>query len=76
MKEKRDQTELRKRIRDQNRTEMSIAEELGITRWTMSRKLNGYEDFTWSEVLQMCEILGIGNPIGVIHAKTERTRCY
>ncbi|MBQ7786138.1 MAG: helix-turn-helix domain-containing protein [Clostridia bacterium] len=69
------QKELRERIRSKHITEASLAEMLGITKWTMSRKMHGYEDFTWSEVLQMCEILGIENPIGVIHAKTERTRC-
>lgn len=70
-----EQAELRKRIRDQNRTETSIATALGITKWTMSRKMNGSEDFTWSEVMKLCEILGIENPVGVIEPRKERTRC-
>ena len=67
-----EQAELRKRIRDKNRTEMSIAVQLGITKWTMSRKMHGEEDFTWSEVVKLCEILGIENPVGVIRVKGER----
>ena len=36
-----------------------IAERLGVSRYTLYRKINGLMDFTQHEITAMCELLGI-----------------
>lgn len=47
-----------------------LSEHLGIHPQTISEKMHGIRPFTWDEVVKICEILGIENPIGLIETKT------
>ena len=51
-------------------TQRMLAEHLGICHYAMSKKMRCITSFTWDEVVKICEILGIDNPIGVIETKT------
>ena len=42
-----------------------IAATLGITPRTLSKKMRGQLDFTYSEVYNICRVLGINNPLDV-----------
>lgn len=55
---------LRKRIKDKGYEHKQIASKIGIDACTMSRKLSGIQPFKWQEVLALCEVLDIANPIG------------
>lgn len=50
-------------------TQKMLAEHLGIHHQTISDKICGIRPFTWDEIVKICEILGIENPIGVIETK-------
>lgn len=50
-------------------TQRMLAEHLGICHYAMSKKMRCITSFTWDEVVKICEILGIDNPIGVIETK-------
>ena len=50
-------------------TQKMLAEHLGICHYAMSKKMRCITSFTWDEVVKICEILGIENPIGVIETK-------
>lgn len=60
------QTALIKIIKQSGYKQGEIAEHLGITKWTMSQKMNMRKDFTWSEVCTICKILNVENPLFVI----------
>lgn len=50
-------------------TQKMLSEHLGICHYAMSKKMRCITSFTWDEVVKICEILGIDNPIGVIETK-------
>lgn len=51
-------------------TQKVLAEHLGIHHQTINDKMRGIRPFTFDEVVKICEILSIENPIGVIETKT------
>lgn len=51
-------------------TQKMLAEHLGIHHQTINDKMRGIRPFTFDEVVKICEILSIENPIGVIETKT------
>ena len=50
---------LRQRIRDSGYKLQFIAEKMGISRYTLSMKINNESEFTVSEVGKICDILQI-----------------
>lgn len=40
-----------------------IAKEMGLTRQSLGNKLNGRSDFWSEEIIAICEILGITDPV-------------
>lgn len=56
--------QLRERIREYGYTQRRVAEILRMPEETLSRKLAGARAFTWQEILAICKILDISNPIG------------
>lgn len=50
-------------------TQRMLAERLGLHHYTVSEKIRCVTSFTWDEVVKICEIFGIDNPIGVIETK-------
>lgn len=42
-----------------NMTVGDVAKQLGITRNTMYKRLNGHSEFSTTEVMRLCEILNI-----------------
>lgn len=55
---------LRDRIKECGYEHRQIAAMLSIDNSTMSRKLSGKQPFLWQEVLAICKVLDIANPIG------------
>lgn len=51
-------TAIRERIAEKGLTQANIARKLGIGRQTFSRKLNGHNDFSVSELVRLAELLG------------------
>lgn len=51
-------TAIRERIAEKGLTQAAIARKLGIGRQTFSRKLNGHNDFSVSELVRLAELLG------------------
>jgi len=47
-----------------------LAKRLGVSEKTMSGRMNGLLDFSWSEIVKICKILDIENPIGIIDTQT------
>jgi len=52
---------LRGRIREVLGNEATFAKALGCAQTTLSLKLNGFNEFTQSEILKAAKILGISN---------------
>ena len=50
---------LRAKIVAKGYTQERLAKEMGISKNTLSKKINGYGSFTVSEVILICDILGI-----------------
>ena len=44
-------------------TAAKLAEQIGISQYTLSRKFLGKNPFLYDEVVQICEMLKIDNPI-------------
>ena len=44
-------------------TQKKLAEQIGIDKGTLNKKFGGKLPFLYSEVIQICEILKIDNPI-------------
>lgn len=57
-----DTNELRKRIKDSGLKLEYIAAQLGISRFTLSKKIENETEFKTSEVQKMCEVLNIVEP--------------
>ena len=52
---------LRARFTELGLTQAEVAEKIGISANSLSRKLNGRQDFKLSEVRSLCKVLDIGN---------------
>lgn len=63
------QAELRSVMMKKGVTAIQIARSLGMSKYTMSKKMTGQNPFTWDEVVRICEILGIENPLGVFEVR-------
>ena len=55
---------LRERMREKRYNQGHIAKILDIGEKTVSLKMRGLCPFKWSEVLTICKVLNIKNPIG------------
>ncbi len=54
---------LYEKLKANNLTQKKLAEQIGISQYTLSRKFLGKNPFLYDEVAQICEILKIDNPI-------------
>ena len=52
---------LRARFTELGLTQAEVAEKIGISANSLSRKLNGRQDFKLSEVRSLCKVLAIDN---------------
>lgn len=53
---------IRAKIKEYGLNQNSVAEKIGISANSLSRKLCGKQDFTLTEVVALCEVLKIENP--------------
>lgn len=63
---------IRGKIKEKELTQETLAEMLGMSANSLSRKLNGKREFTISEASAVSEILGIENPNDVFFAQTPK----
>ncbi len=63
------QAKLKTLLYARNITQKQMAEHLGVTEHTFSDKIRGITEFTFTEVYQICKLLGIENPLDVFEAK-------
>lgn len=59
------QNTLRSVIRKQGMTQKSLADSIGMVESTMSKKMCGISEFTWSEVKAICNKLEITDPFRI-----------
>lgn len=57
-----DANKLRAKIKENGLNQNSVAERIGISSNSLSRKLLGKREFTLSEVVSLCEVLRIEDP--------------
>ncbi len=50
-------------------TQKELAKEIGISERCMVRRMRGEAEFTFTEVYNICRVLGIENPLDVFVAK-------
>ncbi len=68
------QTKLKALLFERKVSQCAAAKECGISERTLSEKMHGKVDFTFSEVVIICELLGIENPLDVfIPCKKKRS---
>ncbi len=65
------QKKLRVIIFERGMTQKKLAELLGITPRSFSKKMLLRVEFTYSEVYKLCEILDIKNPLDVFEPKKK-----
>lgn len=53
---------LRAKIVEMGFTQSTLADAIGISQMSLSRKINGLREFRLSEACKICEILHIENP--------------
>ena len=53
---------LRAKMKENGMSQNSVAEKIGISSNSLSRKLLGKREFTLSEVTALCQVLSIENP--------------
>ncbi len=63
------QTVLKEILTDKGITQKELAVQLGLNECSMSNKMNGITDFTYTEVYLICKITGIENPFTVFLPK-------
>lgn len=61
--------ELEKEIKQNGYTIEGFASEIGMSRTTFWRKLNGESEFDISEAKQICTVLGINDPTPIFFDK-------
>lgn len=55
---------LRDRMKERKITQRALAIQLNMTERSLCYKLGGRQPFLWREVLAICKILDINNPVG------------
>ena len=65
------QKELRVIMFSKDITQKALAKEIGISETSLMRKMRGYIDFTYTEVYDICRVLGIDNPLEVFKPKKK-----
>ena len=63
------QAKMRYMMYERGISQREVAGVLELTPKTISAKMCGKQDFTYTEVVKLCELLGIENPLGVIETK-------
>ncbi len=56
---------LKGKIAEKNLTQCHLASQIGISESSLNRGIQGKREFRLSEVMAICEILGIENPISI-----------
>lgn len=59
---------LKAKITEMGETQKSVAEAIGISENSLSRKINGSREFRLSEVFNLCNFLRIENPKDIFFA--------
>ena len=59
------QAKLKAILKERHISQRNLAKETGITGHTMTNKMHGYSEFTFTEVYKICCVLGIENPLEV-----------
>jgi len=59
---------LRAKMKENGKTQMEVANEIGISANSLSRKISGKGDFKLSEVELLCQSLKIENPCDIFFA--------
>jgi len=54
--------ELHEKMEEHSMTQSKLASLLGVSKSTMSRKINGKSDFSVSQAFKVCHILNIESP--------------
>lgn len=57
-----DANKLRAKIKENGLNQNDVAQKIGISSNSLSRKILGKREFTLSEVLALCKVLRIENP--------------
>lgn len=65
------QTKLKEILFEKKITQKELAKAIGMTEHSMSNKINGLTEFTYTEVYQVCNVLCITNPLEVFKAKRK-----
>lgn len=56
---------IKAKMAEKNMRQFELADELGMSANSLSRKLSGKREFTIAEATAMCEILGLSNPADI-----------
>lgn len=56
---------LRAKFKERRKTQAEVADLIGISETSLSRKLLGKRDFRLAEVCKLCEVLSIDNPVQI-----------
>lgn len=65
------QAKLKTILCEQGVSQKNLAKEIGITERGMSDKIRGKIDFNYTEVYNICRVLGINNPLEVFEPKKK-----
>lgn len=65
------QAKLKSILFEQGISQKNLAKEIGISEHSMSDKMHGRIDFTYTEVYKLCRVLDIENPLKVFEPKKE-----
>lgn len=72
---KRMQTKLKALLYEKGVTQKQLAARLGVDQKTLSYKMKGKREFTFSEVWEICMALGVSNPFDVfVYQKRNEMR--
>ena len=52
-------------------TQRELAEKIGVHRVSFNRKMCGKREWLWSEIISICKVLDIENPIGYFDIKRK-----
>lgn len=64
---------LRAKFKECGKTQAEVAELIGMSTNSLSRKLSGKRDFRLSEVDRICQVLGIENPAPIFLSTSSQT---
>ena len=66
------QTKLKAILFEKKMTQKALAKAIGMPEHSMSNKINGLTEFTFTEVYNICRELSIANPLDVFESKKKR----